>query len=169
MEPLSLFKTAQLVCLQTLIDEHSKKRATEPVNNTKDVRSSDNTDGDTSLDKDLCGTDRNANSSEKAFAVSNHGSEGDKCGIDVSDIELSVNNGSFVSAVNLKDFYVTRQLETTWYTAVSEELLHRIVKHWPSFLTDRLLTALIPPSARELVLSNCENIGLMVLVDVFKK
>ena len=65
--------------------------------------------------------------------------------------------------------YITSLLETDCFTAVSQDILHRITKYFPGQLSNRLLKALLPGHVKELNLTSCRNITLMGLVDVFKK
>ncbi|KAH3830064.1 uncharacterized protein LOC127876598 isoform X2 [Dreissena polymorpha] len=66
-------------------------------------------------------------------------------------------------------YYVTRLLETNCFTAISGEILSRILKYCPSKLTDRLLLALVPPHATELHLQKCESLTLTGVVQVLHK
>ena len=65
--------------------------------------------------------------------------------------------------------YITSLLETDCFTAVSELILHRIIKYFPENLSNRLLKALLPSHAKELSLTDCHHVSLMGLVDIFKK
>ena len=66
--------------------------------------------------------------------------------------------------------YLLQLLETDCFTAVSEDILERIVEQYPSRLTNRLLAALLPPYAREINLPDCtDRLTLMGLLEGLKK
>ncbi|XP_064645007.1 uncharacterized protein LOC135498609 [Lineus longissimus] len=65
--------------------------------------------------------------------------------------------------------YVRRLFDTDKYTAVSEEILKRIVDLYPKSLTNELLVSLVPPHVKELVLRDCTNVGVQGMINVCKK
>ena len=79
------------------------------------------------------------------------------------------NGGQFHNTLTTGE-YLIQLLETGCFTAVSEELLQRVVEYYPFKLDNRLLLALLPPYAREINLTNCkEKPTLMGLVEGLKK
>lgn len=58
---------------------------------------------------------------------------------------------------------------TDCFTAVSEDVLKRLIDHYPSHLTNQILTALVPPHIKELKLKKCVNVSVNGLRNVLEK
>jgi len=65
--------------------------------------------------------------------------------------------------------YLTKMLETGCFTAISTDLLQRFVKYCPKYLSNRLLSALVPSHVRDLNITGCINVSLMGMMDIFER
>ncbi|KAL3885402.1 hypothetical protein ACJMK2_025465 [Sinanodonta woodiana] len=65
--------------------------------------------------------------------------------------------------------YIVKLFQTQSFTPVSEQVLKRLVTYYPHKLTNQILTALVPPHARQLVLKSCTSVSFKGLSETLKK
>ena len=83
--------------------------------------------------------------------------------------ERDVNMNVAMETAPENQSYLTKLVQTDCFTAVSEEILYRILKYSPDRLTDKLLHALTPVYVDYLNLTDCTNLHITGLVKMFQK